>query len=121
MSDSTSFPVSLPQDSSDIRPLPEIIAEQRNFPLAYHDHEDGKRYYAVQDWIAGVGQAAEPRVFLAMIKRRLKKAKIELFTQGKQLSYHASNGRTYHMNHADAETLYRITHRCDATTALRHK
>ena len=70
-------------DAHDARPLPEIIASGGSgwqaFDLQYHD-VDGSRYYAVQDWIAGVAltadttQAAE---FWRSMKNRLKKADIE--------------------------------------------
>ncbi|MEP7287414.1 MAG: hypothetical protein ABI947_16780 [Chloroflexota bacterium] len=62
MSDSTLVPIPLPQDSNDQRPLPEIIADYYGFPLAYYDTED-ERYYAVQDWIAGIAQTEEPSKF----------------------------------------------------------
>lgn len=53
ISDSTAFSLDFPYDPEDKRPLPEIIAANYGFALAYHELE-GKRYYAVQDWIAGV-------------------------------------------------------------------
>src|SRR5262245_5081570 len=118
MSDSTSNSLSLPQHSQDDRPLPEIIAENYGCPLAFHD-QDGKRYYAVQDWISGVAQPAEVRKFWDAMKRRLKKAGIDLSTWCRQLPYKARDGKTYRQDHADAETLYRITQRMDANTGLR--
>ena len=121
MSDSTSFSVSLPQPADDSRPLPEIIAEFYGFPLAYVDHEDGERYYAVQDWIAGVAKSSEPRTFWTAMKRRLKKVGIEMSTRCTQLPYLASDGKRYKMDHANAETLYLITQRMDANTGLRDK
>jgi hypothetical protein len=102
--------------------LPERIAAQHGFPLAHKDHEDGRRYYAVQDWIAGVAQpASHPGQFWNEMKKRLKKAGIELSTWCLKFSYRASNGKEYQMDHADAETLYRITQRMDANTGLRNK
>src|SRR5260221_520874 len=122
MSDSTSFPISLPQNSQDDRPLPEIIAEQYGFPLAYHDLDDGKRYYAVQDWIRGVALTnnakAASDLWTAM-KKRLKKIGIETPTWCRSLPYVANDGKTYKRDHADAEALYRITQRMDANTGLR--
>lgn len=40
----------------DQRPLPLIIAESFGFALQFHVVE-GKHFFAVQDWIAGVAQS----------------------------------------------------------------
>ncbi|MEP7286308.1 MAG: hypothetical protein ABI947_11125 [Chloroflexota bacterium] len=121
MSDHTSNSVSFPTNPEDNRPLPELIAEAYGFPLAYHDHEDGNRYYAVQDWISGVAEPPNPTNFWAMMKKRLAKANVGLYIPCVQLPYRATNGRTYKMDHAQAETLYQITQRMDAQTGLRDK
>src|SRR5262249_42067027 len=92
--------------------------ENYGFSLAYHDL-DGKRYYAVQDWIRGVAQPAEERKFWDALKRRFKKAGIEMSTWCRPLPYVASDGKTYKRDHADAEALYRITQRMDTQTGLR--
>jgi hypothetical protein len=93
MSDSTitsiSFPI--PHDPNDKRPLPEIIAAYCGFPLASKPAE-GKQYYAIQDWIRGVAQTNEPRKFWDQMKRRLKKAGVELSLSYRQFSYTASAG-----------------------------
>jgi hypothetical protein len=121
MSDSTLFPVDFAHDPSDKRPLPEIIAERAGFPLAYHDREDGQRFYAVQDWIAGVAQAESPARFWTDMKRRMKKAGVQLYASCVGLPYRAANGKSYKMDHADAQTLYQITQRMDANTGLRDR
>ncbi|HLY26777.1 MAG TPA: hypothetical protein VKQ72_10590 [Aggregatilineales bacterium] len=118
MPDHTSNSVSFSANPHDKRPLPEIIASNYGFPLAYHD-VDGLRYYAVQDWIIGVAQAAEPRKFWDSMKRRLRKAGVDLSSWCRQLPYRVSNGKTYKLDFADAEALYRITQRMDAQTGLR--
>jgi hypothetical protein len=121
MSDPTQNSVSFPiHNPSDKRPLPEIIAEHYDFPLAYLDHNDGKRYYAVQDWIAGIAQAPNPRIFWSKLKNRLIKAGYVLYPPWVQLPYRAANGRRYQMEYAQAETLYQITQRMDANTGLRN-
>ncbi len=130
MIDSTPNPLSFPNAYGDQRPLPEIVAagkpdESENpgwesFPLAWHDVED-KRYYAVQDWIIGVAQPANASNFLVKMKRRLKKAKIEVVTWCHQLPYTASNGKKYNVDFATAEGLYIITQRMDAETGLRDR
>lgn len=118
-SNAQSLFLSSPVDSNDKRPLPEIIAERCGFALAHHDIE-GKRYYAVQDWLMGVAQPAEARKFWDALKRRLKKVGIELSTLCRQLPYRASDGKTYQVEYADAETLYLITQRMDANTGIRN-
>ncbi len=125
MFDPTLVPPS--RSSADPRPLPEIIADGKSdpdgwppFSLAFHDVE-GKRYYAVQDWILGVALTDNPSNFLVKIKKRLKKAGFDLVTWCHKLPYRVSNGKTYKTDFADAETLYRITQRMDAETGLRDK
>lgn len=118
MSDHTTSSVDFVHSANNSHPLPEIIAEQAGFSLAYHDVDD-KRYYAVQDWIAGVAQVEEPRKFWESMRRRLKKAGIELSSWWRQLPYRANNGKTYKMDHAEATILYQITQRMDANTGLR--
>ncbi len=133
MLDSTLNPLSFPNadgQQPDQRPLPEIVAAGKpdepenpgwaSFPLAYHDVE-GKRYYAIPDWLIGVAKPSDVRKFWDAMKRRLKKAKIELSTWCRQLPYTASNGKTYEMDHATAEGLYIITQRMDAETGLRNR
>lgn len=120
MSDFTSNSVSFPVHPTDKRPLPELVAEHWDFPLAFHE-EDGQRYYAVQDWIAGVGQAAESRKFWNAMKRRFHKAGIDLSTLCRQFPYLTRNGKVYQVDFAEASVLYQITQRMDANTGLRNE
>jgi len=107
---------------NDARPLPEIIASGGSgwqaFSLQYHD-VDGSRYYAVQDWIAGVALSSETRKFWTAMKARLKKAEIELSTPLRQLKYRASNGKNYTMDFATDKGLYTITQYMDTNTGIR--
>jgi hypothetical protein len=119
------LPLSFPSDDS--RPLPEIVADGKPDPdgwpaflLAYKD-VDGKRYYAIQDWIRGVAQSENPRRFWSDLKKRLQKAGIEVYAWCVQLPYRAANGKKYDIDHTDAEGLYRITQRMDANTGLRNR
>lgn len=102
---------------TDNRPLPEIIADENNFDLAFQDVNDD-RLYAVQDWIKGVARLADNKAagnFWRAMKRRVS----QLSTWCTQLPYTASNGKTYQTDHASAETLYAITQRMDVNTGLR--
>lgn len=99
-------------------PLPELIAEQYGFPLAYRD-VDGKRVYAVRDWIIGVAQTPDPGDYWKKMKRR---AKTNGVTWGDTVSPHPytdAQGKTIAVDHATAEGLYFITGKMDADTGLR--
>lgn len=113
MTDFTSNPVPFSADSDD-RPLPERIAAQWNFPLAHKDHDDGKRYYAVQDWVAGVGDTPHVRTFWQKMKHRYP----YLATLCQKLPYRASNGKSYQMDYAQAEGLLEITRRMARETGI---
>jgi len=106
------------------RPLPEIIADGGQdwsaFSLQFQDVE-GKRYYAVQDWLRGVALTEDASRFWADLKRRLQKAGIQLFAPCVQLKYLASNGKAYNMDFAPAEGLYAITQRMDTDTGIRNR
>jgi hypothetical protein len=75
----------------------------------------------VQDWIRGVAQTENPRNFWNMLKRRLVKAGVEMSSWCVQLPYRARDRKTYHIDHTDAEGLYRITQRMDVNTGLRDR
>ena len=103
MSDSTS--VSFPVNPDDKRPLPEIIAELANFPLAYHDLENGTRLYAVRDWMTGILNSSNPRTFWAIMKRRNPDLKSLCI----KLPYKASDMKNYKTDFVDAASLISIT------------
>jgi hypothetical protein len=86
----------------DDRPAPIRAAEAYNFPLQRYEPTDEHphRLYSVQDWITGVAKTDDPRHFWIELKKRLKKAKIELVTPCYQLPYTAENGKTYQMDFA---------------------
>jgi hypothetical protein len=102
MFDSTANLVPLSDDADD-RPLPERIAAQYGFSLAYKDHDDGRRYYAVQDWILGIAETKNAHSLWVRLKKRAKKMAEEAsegqlvpwWNQLVQLPYRASNGKEY--------------------------
>lgn len=114
------FPFMNEAQPEDKRPLPLIVADNWNFSLQSHA-TNGKTYYAVQDWISGVGQTSNPRDFWGKLKKRLVKSGFELSTLCLQLPYIATNGKTYQMDYASDEALYFITQRMDTNTGLRDK
>jgi hypothetical protein len=91
-----------PFNADDPRPLPELIATGNpdpidgwpDFPLQVHEIE-GVRYYAVQDWIRGVGQTQDPSTFWVKMKYRLRKARIELLPPCQKLPYISTDGKRY--------------------------
>lgn len=103
-------------DSDDNRPLPERIASLYSFKLASQDVENS-RNYAVQDWISGIIPTADVRKLWSIMKRRYP----QLSTACRQLPYKATNGKTYPMDYATAETLYLITQRLQANSGNRDK
>jgi hypothetical protein len=74
------------------------------------------RYYAVQDWMRGMMQKDDVRADWRMLQKRAP----QLLNNVLQLPYKASNGKTYQMDYADAQTLYGITQRISANTGLRN-
>src|SRR5947209_3996761 len=108
MVDSTSSPISIPvHDPNDKRPLPEIIAEHYGFPLAFADDTDGNRYYAVQDWIRGVTNTADPGDSWKHMKRRHP----YLASFCKLLPYKASNGKIHAARYISLSGLLELTQR----------
>src|SRR5579859_4060817 len=119
------------EGGADKRPLPERVADGNPdpdtgwpaFPLAYKD-VDGKRYYAIQDWIRGVAQSSDTRAASELwrfMKARLKKMGVETRAWCASLNYRASDGKNYKRDHTDGEGLYRITQRMDVNTGLRDR
>ncbi len=104
------------------RPLPELIARRFGFPLARRD-EDNVRYYAIQDWIRGVAQTdvTASSELWRLMKRRLKKAKIETRSWCTSLGYRASDGKTYKRDHATDAGLYLITQHLKTDTGIRNQ
>lgn len=115
MSDSNSTSVSfpIPYDPNDKRPLPEIIADHCGFKLASQSNE-GKQYYAVQDWIRGVAQPVDASKFWHDMKRRHP----YLVQVCWKLSYTASDGKKYQRDYADAVGLMAIFHRIGRKTGI---
>lgn len=106
-------------EASDPRELPLIIASKFHFPLQHYEQENGN-WYAVQDWITGVAQTDNPRRFWTDLKKRAKKAGVELYASCVQLPYTAADGKTYKVDFADSETLYLISQRMSAETGIRN-
>lgn len=103
------------------QPVPLEVAALYHFPLQYHTLADDTLVYAVQDWIAGVGQTSEPRKMWSDARRGFKQAGVELSDSIVQLAYLASNGKTYQMDYANEVTLYQIAQRMRPNTGIRNE
>lgn len=96
-------------------------AHQHNFPLQVAIASNGREMYAVIDWIEGVAQTDSASRFWTELKKRARKAGVELFASCEQLPYFAKNGRQYQVDYADGETIYRITQHMGVDTGIRNE
>jgi hypothetical protein len=101
-------------DQNDARPLPLIVAEKWNFPLAYVKTEN-VILYAVQDWIRGLTSAKEVKTIWADIKRRTNLS--QWLDSIQPLPYVASDGKTYQRDFTDDKGLYLIAQHLRVTKA----
>ncbi len=99
-------PKSQDEDSADdLSPLPLIIAEKWDFPLAYAETEYGI-VYAVRDWIAGLAGTSNPKQAWDGIRRNDDMSDVLVSIQS--LPYQKSNGVTHRAPFVDAKSLYKI-------------
>jgi hypothetical protein len=97
------FPES--SSTSDDTPLPLIVAKRWNFPLAYHETENGN-YYAIQDWIRGLTGESDTRKVWTYFKKQA--AWIQMSSSTRRLPYKGSDGKTYKRDHTTDQGLYLI-------------
>jgi len=84
-------------------PLPLIVAERWNFPLACVKTPNGP-FYPIQDWIRGLTATNNP----IRIWSDLKNSTTQLFGSTVELPYKASDGKTYQVEHVNDKGLYVI-------------
>lgn len=98
------------EESNNNNPLPLIVADKWGFPLQYH--LVGEEYYfSVQDWISGLTHSQVPRKIWTYVKNQLSSHA----RQFNQMSYKASNGKTYQMDFATEHGLYLIAEELETT------
>jgi hypothetical protein len=95
----------VPTSDEDARPLPLIVAERWNFPLAHLHHEQAL-FYAVQDWIRGLTGEADTRYLISKFKKT--EAGQQTWNSIQRLPYKASDGKTYQRDYATDRGLYLI-------------
>lgn len=91
--------------NSDHRPLPLIVAQRWNFPLASHETAEGL-VYAVQDWISGLTGETDTRYLLAKFKKT--KAGKQTWNSVQRLKYQAMDGKSYQRDFTTDKGLYLI-------------
>jgi hypothetical protein len=104
----TTLPV-IPDADDTSLPLPLIVAQKWDFPLAYVQTPEGY-FYAVQDWIKGLTGEQNTRTVQANAKK-------QLFIRNEQLPYTAADGKTYQVDFTDDKGLYLIAQYLRTTKA----
>lgn len=90
------------EDASRDIPLPLLVAEKWDFPLAYHTL-NGEYHYAIQDWIIGLTDAKNSRRIWSDWKRANTDSKV--YDWIVQLPYKAKDGKTYQLDFTTDEGL----------------
>jgi hypothetical protein len=101
----TQLPLILDTDDTKDIPLPLIVAQRWNFPLAHIETENGI-VYAVQDWMRGL--TGEENVRNLWTKFKTTAAWNQMSTSIHQLPYKAKNGKTYQLDYVNDKGLYLI-------------
>ncbi len=90
-------------------PLPLIVAQKWDFPLA-HVQSDQGYLYAVQDWLRGLTGDKD-------VRRLESQTQKQLSVSNRQLPYTATNGKTYQVDFTDDKGLYLIAQYLRSTKA----
>jgi hypothetical protein len=107
------LPLILDNDDTKDIPLPLIVAQRWNFPLAHIETENGV-VYAVQDWMRGL--TGEEDVRKLWTKFKTTEAGKQMSTSSRRMPYKTANGRTHQRDYVDDKGLYlvaqymRVTH-----------
>jgi hypothetical protein len=101
----TQLPLITDDGGNDNTPLPLIVANRWNFPLA-HIQTDNGMFYAVTDWMRGLTGDEDIRKILSAFKKT--DAGKQLSNSIRQLPYKAKNGKTYKQDHVNDKGLYLI-------------
>jgi hypothetical protein len=99
----------------DSTPVPLIVANKWDFPLAFHIVE-GVHYYAIQDWIRGLTGNKDIRLILSQFKKH-EKWHTTYMSHIRRMDYRASDGAVYKRDFAKAEGLYTIAQYLRVTRA----
>ncbi len=102
----TTLPL-LPDDEfdGDNLPLPLIVAQRWNFPLAYAQTKDGL-YYAVQDWMRGLTGEEDTRKIWSYFKKQ--EAGKHMSSSTRRMAYMTPNGKTHQRDYTTDKGLYLI-------------
>jgi hypothetical protein len=95
----------LPDSQDKETPLPLIVAQKWDFPLA-SVRIDEETFYAIQDWIRGLTHAENPNRIWSDLKRSVKQ--IQMYDSIVHLPYISRDGKTYQVEHTNDKGLYMI-------------
>lgn len=101
----TQLPLIADSNEDEQQPLPLIVAQRWNFPLAHVQTENGM-VYAVQDWMRGLSGEKDVRRLWDMFKKT--EAGKAMSNSIGQFPYKATNGRTYQLDYVNDRGLYLI-------------
>jgi hypothetical protein len=101
----TQLPLILDDGGNDNTPLPLIVANRWNFPLAHMQTDDGM-VYAVQDWMRGLTGEEDTRYLLAKFKKT--DAGQRMWNSSQRMPYKTPNGRTHQRDYVSDKGLYLI-------------
>ena len=106
----------LPGFQSNDLPLPLQVAKKWEFDLQYQ-LIDGKYYYAINDWIAGLATAEISAVRSLWIHMQKSGGFDQMLNSIQRLNYVASDGKTYQREFTDNTGLYFIAQHMRSTKA----
>lgn len=96
----------IPDSNNDEQmPLPLIVAQRWNFPLASHETENGM-VYAVQDWMRGLSGEEKVSPLWALFKKT--EAGKQTVSSTYSLPYKARDGKSYKRDYVNDKGLYLI-------------
>jgi hypothetical protein len=101
----TQLPLLPENEEFEETPLPLIVAQRWNFPLAHIETENGV-VYAVQDWMRGLSGEEKVSTMWALFKRT--DAGKQTVSSTNTLPYKAKDGKTYKRDYVDDKGLYLI-------------
>src|SRR5262245_12742084 len=100
----------IPDADDSSLPLPLIVAQKWDFPLAYVQSNEEGYFYAVQDWIRGLIGDKDVRKLYAYLKKQTS-------SSTRHMPYTGADGKTYQRDFTDDKGLYLIAQQLRTTKA----
>jgi hypothetical protein len=99
----------IPEADDSSLPLPLIVAQKWEFPLAHAETDEGT-FYAIQDWVRGLAGEKDIRFVQAKMKK-------QLLISIQQLAYTSTDNKTYQIDFTNDKGLYLIAQYLRVTKA----